>query len=80
MRDIFIIKKKIKLQVAANVAAGTGLGSSGSFTTRLIKAVYYFQNQSIGHYELAEKACQIEIDDLKRNVESKINSPLFMAE
>ncbi len=61
-------QKKIELQVAADVPAGTGLGSSGSFTAGLIKAVYSFQNQSIGHYELAEKACQIEINDLKRNV------------
>jgi D-glycero-alpha-D-manno-heptose-7-phosphate kinase len=61
-------QEKIELQVAADVPAGTGLGSSGAFTAGLIKAVYSFQNQSIGHYDLAEKACQIEINDLKRNV------------
>lgn len=61
-------EKKIELQVAADVPAGTGLGSSGAFTAGLIKAVYSFKNQSIGHYDLAEKACQIEIRDLKRNV------------
>lgn len=64
----FSNEKKIELQVAADVPAGTGLGSSGAFTAGLIKAVYAFQNQSIGHYDLAEKACQIEIGDLKRNV------------
>ncbi len=64
----FSNQKKIELQVAADVPAGTGLGSSGAFTSGLIKAVYSFQNQSIGHYDLAEKACQIEIGDLKRNV------------
>ncbi len=64
----FSDQKKIELQVAADVPAGTGLGSSGAFTAGLIKAVYSFQNRSIGHYELAEKACQIEMNDLKRNV------------
>ena len=61
-------KKKIEMQVAADVPAGTGVGSSGAFTVGLIKAIYSYQNRSIGHYDLAEKACQIEIQDLKRNV------------
>ena len=59
---------KLELQVAADVPAGTGLGSSGAFTVALIKAIYAHQNRTIGHYDLAEKACQIEIEDLKRNV------------
>ncbi len=61
-------QKKIEMQVAADVPAGTGVGSSGAFTAGLIKAIYSYQNRSIGHYDLAEKACQIEIQDLKRNV------------
>jgi D-glycero-alpha-D-manno-heptose-7-phosphate kinase len=61
-------QKKIELQVAADIPAGTGMGSSGAFTAGLIKAVYEFKNCSIGNYELAEKACEIEIKDLKRNV------------
>ena len=61
-------QNKIEIQVAADVPAGTGVGSSGAFTVALIKAIYSFQNRSIGHNELAEKACQIEIQDLKRNV------------
>ena len=59
---------KLEIQVAADVPAGTGVGSSGAFTVALIKAIYSFQNRSIGHNELAEKACQIEIEDLRRNV------------
>jgi D-glycero-alpha-D-manno-heptose-7-phosphate kinase len=61
-------QNKIEIQVAADVPAGTGVGSSGAFTVALIKAIYSFQSRSIGHNELAEKACQIEIQDLKRNV------------
>ena len=61
-------QKKIELQVAADLPAGTGMGSSGAFTAGLIKAIYAFQKRSIGGYELAEQACDIEIKDLKRNV------------
>ena len=59
---------RVEIQVSADVPAGTGMGSSGAFTVALIKAIYSFKNQSIGHNELAEKACEIEIKDLKRNV------------
>lgn len=61
-------QKKIELQIAADIPAGTGMGSSGAFTAGLIKAIYAHQNRSIGDSELAEKACEIEIEDLKRNV------------
>ena len=61
-------QKKIELQVAADLPAGTGMGSSGAFTAGLIKTIYAYQKRSIGGYELAEKACDIEIKDLKRNV------------
>ena len=61
-------KEKVEMQVTADVPAGTGMGSSGAFTAGLIKAIKVYQNQSIGHYDLAEKACQIEIEDLRRNV------------
>ena len=60
--------KKIEIQVSADVPAGTGVGSSGAFTVALIKALQAYNNQSIGHNDLAEKACFIEIDELKRNV------------
>ena len=60
--------KKIELQIAADVPAGTGMGSSGAFTVAVIKSLYTFKNNSIGHEELAERSCEIEIKDLKRNV------------
>jgi D-glycero-alpha-D-manno-heptose-7-phosphate kinase len=63
-----INNNKLELQIAADVPAGTGLGSSGAFTAGLIKAIYAYQNKTIGHYDLAERACQIEMEDLKRNV------------
>ncbi len=48
----------------ADIPAGTGLGSSGSFTTALIKALCSFKKDLISPQQLAEQACHIEIDRL----------------
>ena len=53
----------------ADIPAGTGLGSSGSFTTALLKALHTSQKQTWStRRELAEQACQIEIDRLKEPI------------
>ena len=46
------------------VPAGTGLGSSGTFTNALLKALYANIKQNLNQQELAELACHIEIDCL----------------
>lgn len=46
----------------ADIPAGTGLGSSGSFTTALLKAFHVYRNQMVPPGELAEQACHIEMD------------------
>jgi D-glycero-alpha-D-manno-heptose-7-phosphate kinase len=48
----------------ADIPAGTGLGSSGSFTTALLRALHAHTRSIIHPRELAEQACQIEIDRL----------------
>ena len=48
----------------ADIPAGTGLGSSGSFTTALLKALHAHNKQLVHPHELAEQACHIEIDRL----------------
>ena len=48
----------------ADIPAGTGLGSSGSFTTALLKALHTYKKNLIHPRELAEQACHIEIDRL----------------
>ena len=58
-------ENKIEITTLTDIPAKTGLGSSGSFTTALIKAVYSFNQKMIGRRELAEKACDIEINKLK---------------
>jgi D-glycero-alpha-D-manno-heptose-7-phosphate kinase len=54
----------IEITSMADIPAGTGLGSSGSFGTALLKALYRYRNKVISQGDLAEKACHIEIDRL----------------
>jgi len=55
---------QIEITTLADVPAGTGLGSSGSFTTALIKALYAHGRRHLHQEELAELACYLEIDRL----------------
>jgi D-glycero-alpha-D-manno-heptose-7-phosphate kinase len=52
----------------ADIPAGTGLGSSGSFTTALLKALHALNKSLVHPQELAEQACHVEIDILKQPV------------
>ncbi len=55
---------QIEITTLADIPSGTGLGSSGSFTTALFKALLTYRKKHINHAELAELACHIEIDRL----------------
>jgi D-glycero-alpha-D-manno-heptose-7-phosphate kinase len=55
---------QIEISSIADIPAGTGLGSSGSFTTALIKALYAYRKKHIYPEDLAELACHIEIERL----------------
>jgi D-glycero-alpha-D-manno-heptose-7-phosphate kinase len=54
----------LELTSMADIPGGTGLGSSGSFTTALLKALHAYQKSLISPAELAEEACDIEINRL----------------
>jgi D-glycero-alpha-D-manno-heptose-7-phosphate kinase len=54
----------LEISSMADIPAGTGLGSSGSFTTALLKALHTYKRNLIQPRDLAEQACQIEIDKL----------------
>lgn len=58
----------LELASMADIPAGTGLGSSGSFTTALLKALHTHKKNLIHPEELAEQACHIEIDLLKEPI------------
>jgi D-glycero-alpha-D-manno-heptose-7-phosphate kinase len=67
--DEFNLKTpQLEISTLADIPSGTGLGSSGSFTTALIKALYTHYKKPIHASELAELACKIEIDKLKEPI------------
>jgi D-glycero-alpha-D-manno-heptose-7-phosphate kinase len=55
---------QIEITTLADIPAGTGLGSSGSFTTALLKALHTHQRTVAHAQALAEQACDIEINRL----------------
>ena len=55
---------QVEITTLADIPAGTGLGSSGSFTTALLKALYAHRRRLLHPSELARLACEIEIDRL----------------
>jgi len=59
---------QVEITTLADIPSGTGLGSSGSFTTALIKAVYAHRRKLILPQDLAELACHVEIDRLQEPI------------
>jgi len=54
----------VDLNSISDIPAGTGLGSSSAFTVGLLKALFAYKKQYISRLQLAEKACDIEINRL----------------
>jgi D-glycero-alpha-D-manno-heptose-7-phosphate kinase len=54
----------IELASMADIPGGTGLGSSGSFTCALLRALHAFKRNSVSAADLAEQACDIELNKL----------------
>lgn len=48
----------------ADIPAGTGLGSSSTFTTALLRALHGYRGDFVGKRQLAEEACEVEIGRL----------------
>jgi D-glycero-alpha-D-manno-heptose-7-phosphate kinase len=59
---------QLEITTLTDIPAGTGLGSSGSFTTALLKALYAHRRRLLHPSELAQLACHIEIDLLKEPI------------
>jgi D-glycero-alpha-D-manno-heptose-7-phosphate kinase len=59
-----IQETNLEITSMADIPAGTGLGSSGSFTTALLKALHTYRKNIIHPSELAAQACTIEMDKL----------------
>jgi D-glycero-alpha-D-manno-heptose-7-phosphate kinase len=60
--------KNFELASMADIPAGTGLGSSSSFTCALLKAFHTYNKTFISPEDLAKEACHIEIDILKEPI------------
>jgi D-glycero-alpha-D-manno-heptose-7-phosphate kinase len=58
----------LEITSMADIPAGTGLGSSGSFTTALLRALHVMNKSFVSRHELAEQACHIELDLLREPV------------
>ncbi|MCM1218372.1 MAG: GHMP kinase [Lachnospiraceae bacterium] len=56
--------KGVEISSMADVPAGTGLGSSSTFTVALLHLIYTYKGEYISKYKLAKDACAIEIEKL----------------
>jgi len=63
-----IERTNLEMTSMADIPAGTGLGSSGSFTTALLKALHAWKRDFVHPHELAEQACEIEIERLREPI------------
>jgi len=59
---------RLELTSMADIPAGTGLGSSSSFTTALLKALHAHKKNLVHPAELAAQACEIELGRLKEPI------------
>jgi D-glycero-alpha-D-manno-heptose-7-phosphate kinase len=56
--------RSLELTSMADIPGGTGLGSSGSFTTALLKVLHAANKNLVSPAGIAEEACDIEINKL----------------
>jgi D-glycero-alpha-D-manno-heptose-7-phosphate kinase len=68
LRMTGVLGPYLEIVSLSDIPAGTGLGSSGSFTTALLRALHTVKRNFVPPHELAEQACHIEIDLLKEPV------------
>jgi len=68
LRLLDIRSENFELASLADIPAGTGLGSSSSFTCALLKALHTYNKSFVRPDDLAEEACRIEIDILREPI------------
>lgn len=64
----FGFRSGVSVFIASEVPPGTGLGSSGSVAVALIKALAVARGRRMSPHDVAELACEIEIDRIGSNV------------
>ena len=68
MRLVGVKGRGLEICSHADIPAGTGLGSSSSFTVALLLALHTYQRHTTTPQQLAEEACQIEIQALEQPI------------
>jgi D-glycero-alpha-D-manno-heptose-7-phosphate kinase len=58
------MQQGIEISSMADIPTGTGLGSSGSFTVGVLKALHMYRHHGMSNADLAAEACRIEIERL----------------
>jgi len=58
------VPRAVEISSMADVPAGTGLGSSGSFTVGVLRALFSYRRHTISPRDLADLACEIEMGRL----------------
>jgi D-glycero-alpha-D-manno-heptose-7-phosphate kinase len=60
--------KHLEITTIGDVPAGTGMGSSSALTVGLVHALHAYEGKLINRHQMAEEACHIEIDILKKPI------------
>jgi D-glycero-alpha-D-manno-heptose-7-phosphate kinase len=68
LRMVPVAAPHLEIVSLSDIPAGTGLGSSGSFSVALLRALHSLNKDFVARQTLAEQACHIEIDLLKEPV------------
>ena len=71
LREAFTMigpERGVELTSMADIPAGTGLGSSGSFTVGVLKALHSYRRLPVTNEQLAALACHVEIERLAEPV------------
>jgi len=59
---------RIEISSMADLPAGTGVGSSSSYLIGLLTALHQYKREFVSLQQLAEEACDIELNTLRRNI------------
>lgn len=61
-------QKGVEISSVADIPAGTGLGSSSTFTVGLLHTLYAYNERYVSKEYLAKEACEVEIETLKEPI------------
>jgi len=62
------IKDSLHISISTDIPASSGLGTSSAIIVGLLKALYVYKGIKINNHELAENACNIEINLLNNPI------------